>query len=71
MKLLRLWLLGVIGLLGLTSCGLFGPEKPYNQGDRRDPLVLDGQHPEKERADKHGHKPMDYLLPWRLVHHKD
>jgi hypothetical protein len=71
MKLFRTWFLGVLGLLILTSCGLFGPRKPYHQGDRPEPLVLDQQHPER-RTPKHseGHKPIDYVLPWRLVRNK-
>ena len=72
MKLIRTWLLCSIGLLVLASCGLFRPQQPYDQGDRNDPIVLDQPHPEKRRADKEdGHKPIDYLLPWRLLSAKD
>ncbi len=74
MKALRTWLLGMMGLLVFTSCSLFGPEKPYNQGDRQDhpPLELDQPHPEKRRAgDSEGHTVIDYMLPWRLVLSKD
>ena len=70
MNLLRTWLMGVIGLLALTSCGLFGPEKPYNQGEQLDPLVLDRDYPEQRRSsDADSPKPIDYLLPWRLAIH--
>ena len=68
MNLLRTWLLGLIGLLLLTSCGLFGPKKPYNQVDTHDPLVLDREYPERRRpAAADSPKPIDYLLPWRLA----
>ena len=68
MKRLRTWLSGLIGLLVFSSCGLFGPEKPYNQGDRRDPLILDQPHPEKPPANS-SESPsfIDYLFPWRLL----
>ena len=68
MNRLRTWLLGMIGLLALTSCGLFKPERPYHQGDRRDPLVLDQQHPERRSgAEKKECAVIDYLFPWRLA----
>ena len=69
MKPLRTGIFGLIGLLVLSSCSLFGPAKPYDQGDRNDPLVLDKEHPDKRRIAKgEACKPIDYLLPWRLVH---
>lgn len=71
MKALRTTLLGVIGLFVFCSCGLFGPSKPYNQGDRHDPIQLDQPHPEKEPPKKlSACRPIDYLLPWRLRHCK-
>ncbi len=71
MNLLRTCSLGVIGLLVLSSCGLFGPDKPYVQGDdQRDPLVLDRNHPEAQPDDERDSpKAIDYLLPWRLARH--
>lgn len=72
MKLIRTWLLGLIGLFVLTSCGLFGPPEPYDQGDRYDPLVLDRPHPEKRRVAKDGgNRPLDYLFPWRLLRDRE
>ena len=61
-------MLGIVGLLVFTSCSLFGPEKPYNQGDEEDTLILDQPHPEKRPAgDSEAYKPVDFIFPWRLV----
>ena len=69
MNLLRACVLGAIGSLVLSSCGLFGPAKPYRQGDDQDePLYLDRDYPEAQPEEKSAsHKPIDYLLPWRLA----
>ena len=68
MNLLRTWLPGLLGLLLLPSCGLFGPKKPYDQGDQHAPLVLDREYPERrDPAEVDSPKPIDYLLPWRLA----
>ena len=72
MNLLSPSLLGLFGLLVLTSCRLFEPETPYNQGGRSEPLVLDRPLPETRRAARAADpKPVDYLLPWRLVRGED
>ena len=69
MNLLRTCSLGVIGLLVLSSCGLFGPDKPYVQGDdERDPLVLDRNHPEAQPdVERDPRTPIAYLVPGRLA----
>ena len=67
MRLLGTCLFGLAVLIMFSSCGLFRPAKPYEQGNRNDPLVLDSQHPEKHpETKKEPCKPVDYLLPWRL-----
>ena len=71
MKALRTSLLGVIGLFMFCSCGLFGPAKPYDQGDDPGALELDQTHPERQPPKKlSACEPIDYLLPWRLLHCK-
>lgn len=66
MKRLRQLMLGAGGIAVLSSCSMFGPEKPYGRGDRDAPIALE-QPEQRPRAHKRACTPVDYALPWRLL----